>query len=74
MLEAIHQLLLTGCIPSTTLLNMAPPRKRNKMIRHEMQFSLAMLTWLRLEAKRQDTSVAAIIRQAVLRLMESAKS
>jgi hypothetical protein len=52
---------------------MAPPKKRNKLIRHEMQFSASMLTWLKIEAKRQDASVAAIVRQAVLLLMEQTK-
>lgn len=50
---------------------MAPPRKVEKLIRHEMQFSKAMLAWLQLEARRQDTSVAAIVREAVLLLMDS---
>ena len=51
---------------------MPRPRKRNKMIRHEMQFPPHMIAWLRLEAQRQDTSVADIVRQAIVRLMESA--
>jgi len=49
---------------------MAPPKKRNKLFRHEMQFSVPMLAWLKMEAERQDTSIAAIVRQAVLLLME----
>lgn len=49
---------------------MPMPRKRNKMIRHEMQFSPSMLAWLRLEAKRRDTSVAEVVRAAVLKMME----
>ncbi len=52
---------------------MPMPRKREKMIRHEMQFTPSMLAWLRFEARRQDTTVAAIVRQAVLKLMESLK-
>lgn len=48
---------------------MAPPRKRNKMVRHEMSFPLDMRAWLRLEAGRRDTTVAAIVREAVLLLM-----
>jgi len=39
-----------------------------------MQFHPSMLAWLKIEAKRQDTSVAAIVRQAVLLFMEQFKS
>ncbi len=52
---------------------MAPPRKRNKNVRHEMTFPPSMLAWLKLEAIRQDTSVNAVVRQAVLLLMEKPK-
>jgi hypothetical protein len=52
---------------------MAPPCKRNKKIRHEMQFSEDMLAWLRAEAARRDTSVADVVRDAVLKLMEHTK-
>jgi len=52
---------------------MPMPRKRNKMVRHELQFDPSMLAWLRLEARRQDSTVAAVVRQAVLVLMESTK-
>lgn len=49
---------------------MPSPRKRIKLLRHEMQFHPSMLAWLKLEAARQDTSVAAVVRQAILKLME----
>jgi len=48
----------------------APPKKLNKLLRHEMSFPSPMLAWLKLEARRQDTSVAAIVRQAITLLME----
>lgn len=48
-------------------------RPENKMVRHEMQFLPSMLAWLRLEARRRDTSVAEVVRDAVLRLMEQSK-
>lgn len=65
------QLALDGMHPVAYRSDMAPPRKRVKMVRHEMQFSPSMLAWLRLEAQRQDSSVAKIVRQAVVQLMES---
>lgn len=52
---------------------MAPPRKLHKNIRHEMSFPPNMLTWLRLEAARRDTSVAEVVRDAVLRRMKQSK-
>ena len=65
---------LTGYTPCCTVLPMPKRRKRVKLVRHEMQFSPDMLAWLRVEAERQDTTVAAIVRQAVLLFMEQSKS
>jgi len=38
-----------------------------------MQFSKEMIAWLKHEASRQDTSVAAVVREAISLLMEKSK-
>ena len=54
------------------MLVVAPPKKRVKVQRLEIQLHPSMLSWLRLEAKRRDVSLAEVIRIALAKLMDIA--
>ena len=64
---------MTASLPTPIIFHVAPPRKAVKLVRVQAQMPPSMLAWLRLEARRRDESVALIIRQAVLELMEQSK-
>jgi len=49
---------------------MPPPKKRVRVVPLTIQFDPSLLAWLRLEAKRRDDSIAAVVREAVRELMD----
>lgn len=53
---------------------MAPPKKRVRFKRMEIQLPPPLLAWLRSEAKRQDVPIAEVIRTAVRKLMDETVS
>uniref|UniRef100_A0A6H2A5A6 Putative ribbon-helix-helix protein repressor n=1 Tax=viral metagenome TaxID=1070528 RepID=A0A6H2A5A6_9ZZZZ len=50
---------------------MAPPKKRIKLKRLDIQLEPSLLAWLRLEAKRRDVSMSEIIRCLLRKELES---
>ena len=60
---------LTGYIPYAISCLMAPPKKQVKVQRLEIQLHPNMLSWLRLDAKRRDVSLAEVVRIALMKLM-----
>jgi len=49
---------------------MGAPRKAIKLARVQVQLIPSVLAWLRLEARRRDTSVSDVIRDAITQLEE----